>query len=226
MVPSVDARILVVAALLVLVPLSGCTTTQQKSTRAKVVANRLLASRKPMLVRRVNHDVTVESVMLVRGRAVVVRVRNPTARVVEDLPVSVGLRPRHWLNRRGGLDYLGTHIAAIGPRATVTWVFTTARRVRGRPVARVGIGAPVSPPPRVPAVRAVLVGASAPVVTARVTNSSSIPQYGLGVYAVGRRAAGRAVIRRLGTGESTTVRIPVIGDPKDLQLETAPSTLR
>jgi hypothetical protein len=211
--------------------LSGCTTTQQKSARAKVVANRLLASRKPMLVTRANPDVKVESVTLLPGRrtsAVVVRLRNLRARVLEDLPISVGVRPRRWLNRRGGLDYLETHVAALAPDAEATWVFATPRRVAGRAFARVGAGPAGSAPHGLPAVRAALGGVSGASVTARVTNASSIPQYGLGVYAVGLHAAGRTVIRHLGTGADTTVRIALTGPPRHgaVHLETAPSTLR
>jgi hypothetical protein len=211
--------------------LSGCTTTQQKSARAKVVANRLLASRKPMLVTRPSPDVKVESATLIRGRrgsAVVVRLRNLRPRVLEDLPISVGVRPRDWLNRRGGLDYLQTHVAAIAPRAIATWVFSTPRRVRaGRAFARVGIGSAV-PPPRLPALRAMPATLSGGYATARVTNSSDIPQYGLGVYALSGGAAGRTVIRHLGTGDTTAVRIRLIGRPHGaaIHLEIAPSTLR
>lgn len=214
--------------------LGGCVTTQQKSARAKVVANRLLAARKPLIVTRANPDVKVLSTTLVGGRAVVVRLRNLRARVAEDLPISVGIRPRQYLNRRADLDYLGTHVAAIAAGGEATWVLTRTRPVhRGqKPFARVGVSAAI-PPDRLPSVRVTGIATRGSTVTARVTNSSDIPQYGLGVYAYATRAgrpvaAGRTVIRHLGTGAQAMVSVALVGNLRGavLHLEAAPSTLR
>ena len=218
----------VVVALLAGTLLGGCTTTQQKSARSKVVANRLLASRKPMLVTRSNPAIQVLGVTLVGRRAFVVRLRNRRDKLAEDLPISVGVRPGRYLNRRGGLGYLNTHVPAIAARSEAIWVFTTSRAApRGAPFARVGVGA-TTPAARVPAVRARVAGSAV-----RVVNASSIPQYDLGVFAVASRggrvvAAGRAAIKHLGTGASTTVRLGLVGRARGaaLHVSTAPSTLR
>jgi hypothetical protein len=224
--------------------LAGCTTTQQKSARAKVVANRLLAARKPLVVRHANPDVVVVRSVLVRGgrdAAVLVRLRNRSSHVVEDLPINVGLRvPRRrtvWLNRRGGGDYLRTHVAAIPARDDATWILTVGRRApaRARVLARVGVQPAGEPRPvsNTPALRASAHGVSRHAVLADVANRSAIPQYGLGVYAYATRAgrvvaAGRAVVKHLGTGGRESLRIPLVGRPHGavVTLALAPTTLR
>jgi hypothetical protein len=212
----------------------GCTSTQQKSARAKVVATRLLEARKPLLVTRQNPSVKVLATTLVGGRAVVVRLRNLEPRVAEDLPITVGIRRGRYLNRRGSGDYLQRHVPAIAAGTEATWVFTSARKIarRGTPFARVGASG-ATPPVALPAVRVSDVAARGSTVTARVTNSSAIPQYGLGVYAYALRAgravaAGRAVIGHLGTGAATVVRLEVVGSLRRavLHVDAAPSTLR
>ena len=214
--------------------LGGCTTTQQKSARAKVVANRLLAARKPLLVKRANPSVGILRTTIVGRRAVVVRLRNRRPQVAEDLPITVGIRHGGYFNRRGDLDYLETHVPAIAAGGEATWVFTSTRRIgaRGTPFARVG-GSAAKPPAALPEVRVSVVAVRGATVTARVTNPSDIPQYGLGVFAYATRggrpvAAGRAVIRHLGTGAATSVRIPVAGSLRGaaLHVDAAPSTLR
>ena len=241
---SVDPRFVLACCAAAAALLAGCTTTQQKSARAKVVANRLLAARRPLVVRQVNPDVVVVRASLVRGAggaAVVVRLRNRAPHVAEDLPINVGVRSPGrrtvWLNRRGGGDYLDSHVAAIAARGEATWVFASRRRVpaRARVVARVGFapaGAPGSSV-RLPAVRASGGALSGRTVLAGVANPSAIPQYGLGVYASAVRAghvvaAGRVVIKHLGTGQSESVRIPLVGRSRGarVSLALAPTTLR
>jgi hypothetical protein len=154
--------------------------------------------------------------------------------VAEDLPISVGIQPRQYLNRRADLDYLGTHVAAIEAGGEATWVLTRTRPVRHglKPFARVGVSA-ATPPDSLPVVRVAAIATRGSAVTARVTNSSDIAQYGLGIYAYATRAGrpvagGRTVIRHLGTGAQTTVSVGLVGNLRGavLHLEAAPSTLR
>ncbi|MGB2711466.1 MAG: hypothetical protein WBC33_08100 [Conexibacter sp.] len=209
--------------------LSGCVSTQQKNARAKLSATRLLASREPQRVTERNPDVRVLQVAVVRGRrsdAIVVDLRSRAARPLTDVPIAVGVRRTggraELLNERGGLDWFQTHVPAIPAGGTATWIFTarTTKVPAGQPFARVG----VSPSPALsragslPRIEAGL-GAGRPAaaaVRAMLDNSSGIPQYRLQVYAVVRArgryvAAGKATIEHLGTGERTTVRVPLTG---------------
>jgi hypothetical protein len=223
--------------LLVVLPLAGCTTTQDVNQRYRLRASRTLASRQPLLVRRATPDVVVRGVWLVRGHgtAVIAELANRTARTLTDLPVSVGLRRaggrRVYLNRRGGLDYFQTHVAALAPHATLRWVFTTAgRAAHGRPFATVGAArGRAAALPRLTASTAGTGGA----LRVRVHNGSSVPQYGLPVYALARRdgrwvAAGRTTVDELDGGAARTLGLRLTGDARraTLRLEALPTIFR
>jgi hypothetical protein len=228
-----------------LVALSGCVTTQQRNVRAQLRATRLLASRKAVVVKRRNPDVRVEAVALIhdaRESALVVTLRNRSPRVLTDLPISVGVTAggrRTLLNRRGGLEYFKSHVAAIGPRALARWVFTTRTRIARRAHPFALVGAPAAPPVSAASslptiVVAPLAGtAAARSVRVRVHNPTPIPQYGLPVYALARRgtryvAAGRGTLDDLGSGSTATIRLRLIGSAAraSLQLEALPTIFR
>jgi hypothetical protein len=219
--------------LLVLTPmLAGCVTTQQRNERAKLTAERLLASRKALELGAPSADVRVGAVDLIRARrasAFVVELRNSAAHPVADVPLEVGVARagrRHVLNRRGGLDYFASHVASIAPHGRARWVFVTRRRLpRGaRPFAVAG--APSASLPGRPEALPELAAAAAPGGTPRVTiRNGRIPQYGLPVYAFARRggryvAAGRGAIPHVGTGGTATIPIPLVGTRAGATLET------
>jgi hypothetical protein len=231
-VRSVEATAIALAAATALLA-AGCDTTQQKSARAKVQAQRVLASRERVLVTRSSSQVKVERATALQGRsrsAVVVLLRNVGARPVSDLPISVRVGGRY-LNRRRGLPYFQTHAPAIAPGGEAVWVFITRARVReGRAFARVGATPSVdSGAARLPSIRASLGLRDA----ATVTNSSGLPQYGLPVYAYAERsghvvAAGRGTVPSLGAGKSTSVRLTLVGSAggTPLRLAAAPTIFK
>ena len=201
--------------------LTGCVSTQQIAARARLVSARTLASQTPIEVTRGNPSVSVGPVTVIRARAgtaIVVPLRNDTSNTLTDLPISVTVRTaRHevYLNRSANLDYFQTHVAAIGPRASTDWVFTTDARIpAGRAVALVGL-AQLHPS----------VARSLPLIevssgrggSVTVANGSGIPQYDLQVYAVAIRAgrdvgAGRAEVSHLGSHATTTLSVTLLGD--------------
>ena len=200
--------------------LSGCVTTQQRNERYKLRADRTLESRKPLLVRRPAGDIRVGGVTALRsgrGSAVVVELENRSGHALGDVPISVGVG-RTRLNARGGLEFFQTHVAAIGAGARVTWVFTTPRRIpRGRPFAVAGDAA------RSPAALPRIEVSPAPG-GALVRSRTDVPQYGLPVYALARRAgrlvaAGRATVAQLGSTRSATVALRMVGAPRGAQIE-------
>ncbi|HEY1595524.1 MAG TPA: hypothetical protein VGF74_09015 [Thermoleophilaceae bacterium] len=207
--------------------LAGCSTTQQKSARAEVQAQRLLATRQRVLVTRTSPSVQVERVSSVRrgGRtAIAVLLRNRGGRPLNDLPIALRAAHGRYLNRRAGLGYFSTHIPAIAPGAEATWVFITRARVRGV-TARVGARPAVTARPlRLPALATR---------GTTVTNSSSVPQYGLVVYGYATRgkrlvAAGRALLKQLGAGRSAAVHLSLIGNPRGatVRVEAPPTTFK
>jgi hypothetical protein len=232
---SADAkRYATAAALLPLVgALAGCVeTTQQQNARARLQAERVLASQNAVQVTRQDPGVTVRSVAMLRGpdTAIAIVLRNDGAHTVTDLPISVGVRiggRTIYLNRSAGLPYPLTHVASLAPGALTTWVFTSTSTAPagGRPFARVGSNT-FSPQEHVgtlPSVTArVLANEPSPHggsrLKATITNHSEVPQYGLAAYAyalAGGRllAAGNAVVPRLDAGSSATVAITLTGTP-------------
>jgi len=136
-------------SLLLMTSLTGCVeTTQQKSARAKLTADRLLATQKPVQVTLANPQVSVTGLAILRHdhtTAFAVALHNGAAGVVSDLPISVGLTThaghRVYLNRKPNLPYFQTHVGAIAAGGSTTWVF--AQRVpvpaTGQPFALVGV---------------------------------------------------------------------------------------
>jgi hypothetical protein len=226
--------------------LAGCDSTQQQAARARLKAERFIASASPTVVRRSNADVRVVGVMLLRGSAgdaITVRLRSRATQPLNDLPISVGIVARGgrrvYLNAAANVDYFKAHLASIGARGSVTWVFTTPRRlpVSAAPFAVVGARASV-PPTAVRALPRIDVAqAQAPTASSRgwrlrvrVSNVSAVPQYELQVYAVGLErgrsvAAGRATIGQLGTGSSQTLSLSLLGDrrPRAVELQALPT---
>ncbi len=222
----------------------GCVSTEQKAAWAHVQDLRIIASQSPTVVRRPGSDLRVTAVTLLRahGRlAIVVALRNLSAHAVSDVPISVGLRGRRgartYLNRAAGTDYFKTHVAVVPARGSETWVFTARApsHLTGAPFALAGDepSPPITEVRTIPQLRAVLV----PLTSARrhgprltVTNLSSIPQTQLQVYGValahGRyTAAGSATIGTLGTGNSTTTQLHLVGQPSGgpVRLEVLPT---
>lgn len=216
------------ALLLAPATLAGCDTTQRRNERAKLSAQREIAARAPQRVTRPSADVRVTRVALVRaGRpAIVVELRSAAARTLTDVPITVGVQRadgrRVVLNARAGMGWFQTHVPAITAHGTATWVFRGRDRLPAgaRPYATVGAAPPAAGGPggALPHIvaRALPAGAGARTATVLVENVSDIPQYGLQVYALARAggryvAAGKASIVHLGTGASTTVRVPLAG---------------
>jgi len=236
-------------SLLLMTTLTGCVeTTQQKSARAKLTADRLLATQQPVQVTRTNPQVSVTGLAVLRHdhtTAFAVTLHNGARGVVSDLPISVGLSTRaghrDYLNRQANLPYFQTHVGAIAAGDSTTWVF--AQRVPvpsgGQPFALVGLPSVTDQAgvTRLPRLTSTLTAARSKagdtVVTATITNHSGVPQLGLAVYAsalsAGRLlAAGQTSVAQLNAHSSVTVAVSLVGDPGGAaaQLDTPPTNLR
>jgi hypothetical protein len=229
--PLSSAALLLAAA----TALAGCETTMQEAARIQINDARIRASEVGVRISHSIRTVSVTDVALVRGShttAFVVSIRNLSGAPTSDLAVSVGVRLADrklvYANSTAGLPYFSTHIAEVGRRATLDWVFTTGRTFPSgsRPFARVGAAAVLSPEPHaspVPGVTGRLLappagGAGGEAATVLVRNRSSMPQYQLPVYAYVRRgdrylAAGVASIATLPSGSSATIKVPLAGHP-------------
>jgi hypothetical protein len=219
---------------------AGCVSTEQKAAWAHIVDARIIAGQKPIIVRRPGGEVVVTGVALVREGprlAIAVSLSNRTRRVLNDIPISVGVRTRgggrRYLNRAAGLGYFESHLAVIAAGGHATWVFTAqrVRRLSGRPFAVAGRESvpPVTVARTLPVVSAVISPAQSVTAGARlritVTNRSAVPQVQLPVYAVARAghgyvAAGSAQVASLGAGQSTTTDLRLVGRPGGAPVQT------
>ncbi len=204
--------------------LAGCVSTQQKNTRAKLVAERTLGGRRPLQLGRPSRDVRVVGVSLVRGRhggALVVELRNRGSEALTDVPIAVGVHGRDGrrvpLNRGRGLAWFQTHVPAIGAGEQTTWIFSTRRVLPGgRPYAVAGAASPAGG--ALPQIAAQTARSGRGAVRVSLVNDSDVPQYGAQVYAVVRShgrvvAAGKATVRHLGTREHASARVALTGAP-------------
>jgi hypothetical protein len=226
----------------VAVLLTGCVSTQTVASRARLVDARIIASQSRTEVTQANPTVSVRAPVVIRyptGVAIVVALRNNSARQLTDLPISVGVHTRSgrttYLNSSTSLDYFESHIAAIGPDASTAWVFTTGVVPRGQAFATVGVPQlhPIlgrSLPSVTVSVRATRAVAGAVILKLSVLNRSAIPQYDLPVYAIALRngrevAAGRLVVAHIGTRGTTTSALTLLGSSRygSLRLIASPT---
>ena len=228
---------------------AGCATTMQTAARLQLNDARIRAAELPTHVLRPGQAVRVTAVTLLRYRgriAFVVGVRNSGSRPLSDLPISVGVRAgshgRRALNAGSAGSYFQSHLPVVAAGAQISWVLAGNERVPpgARPFALVGAtpSTPARPGRSLPAVRLVGVTGSGGAtarrpVTVLVSNLSSIPQYQLQVYAVGRRsgrpvAAGALTVPLLAAGARVRVRVPLVGSstPAQLHVQAFPTIFR
>jgi hypothetical protein len=241
-VPSANPRLAIPVVVGLSVALAGCVSTQTKNARLVIENERAIDSQAAVHVTRRNPQVAVTGVHLVRvsdGAAVTVSLRNLAAHPLSDLPISVGIGgrrgARYYLNRRANLDYVDTHISALGAGATTTWVLLLrhSKFPRGRLFADVGFAhTPTSTPDAaLPSIEVAMVGAQTPgSLEITLENRSSVPQSRLPVYAVAIRAgryvgAGEATIAQLSGSAHRTLRLRLLGTSTGatVQLFAAPT---
>jgi hypothetical protein len=224
------------AGLVVAAALTGCATTMQEAARLQLNSARIRTSQAATHVRSAGSAVQVLHVARVSGggrTAFIVELRNPGRRAIADLPISVGVRDPH--GRRIEVNalspqedsYFFAHLPGIAAGRTLTWVYTTQRRLprSARPFALVETrpDPPVGATGEVPTIRARARGAGRSELEVTLRNLSAVPQYQLQVYAVARSggrylAAGNLTVPHLGSQSAQTVRVPVVGNLGDAAL--------
>jgi hypothetical protein len=230
------------ASAVVAIGLAGCVTTQEKNSWLLLRNTRTLASEGSVRVGAENASVRVRRVEVVRAprsSAIVVSIANVGTRPLSDLPISVGVIGAHgtrtYLNARAGISYWDSHVSAIGPGATISWVLPySGKGLTGRPFALVGSS--TQPPsttvatlPRITVAQGT--GQSAGSLRIHLLNYSTLPQYGLQIYAVALRhgtavGAGRAAVNELNGSGKATVGLTLAGNYAGAQLQLyAPPTI-
>jgi len=243
--------LLAVASLAVAPALSGCTTTQQTAQRLHVRFERKDAGNQPIKVKQVDPHVQVVRSAIVHGAggaAIAVTLRNTGEEPVNDLPLAVGVKTTggtDFVNDMGHLPYFQAHAPALAPGEETTWVFTSEKPLpTGEPIARVGVppAEPLTTASSVPQLDVEGVTPAEPqgkdkkappqtTVEAELANHTGMPQYDLAVYAWAEKggryvAAGQGSLEDLGTDETTTVKLKLVGNPSGAQIHvSAPPTI-
>lgn len=227
--------------------LAGCATTQQKAARLRLNDARILASQLPTRVAAADPRVQVTGVALVGGRggsAMIARLHNLSSSPISDLPISVGIVDGHrrlYLNGTANTGYFQSHIPAISAGGTLTWVFSTARRLPSNSSPFVTVGLPTKPPlsiPRtLPGLAARPTGGPGALrggeLRVLVDNRSSVTQYQLPVYATASRAgryvaAGQTTIEQLNGGAAARLQLTLTGETNgaNVSIQTSPTIFR
>lgn len=196
----VRASLSALALLTLVFAVSGCDTTRDKSKRAEIFADRSLATREPVVVKKKNPAIEVEQVQAVgKGKStlIVVRLQNTSDQVQAALPINVSAGGK-LLNRGPDIPYFANHVTAIAPKSTTVWIYRTKKSVKGNLTSVVGLGDP-----------ALTAGKSLPKLVAKnvlvtdggilgeVKNESGTPQYSVEIY-ITTRSHGRYTSAALG----------------------------
>jgi hypothetical protein len=235
----------VAGAALVAIALAGCTTTQHEAQRLQLDAARLRAAIAGTRVEAQNKRVRPTSIRTVTADgsvAFVVTVRNDDRRAVTDLPISVGYTAangsRVYLNDATGLKYFQAHLPAIAGGKSLTWVYTSARRIPQGARLFALIGAKPAAPALLTEtdVRIQLhygYASGSHSVTVQLENPTSVPQYQLQLYAYasdgsGYVAAGNTTVADLGAGSRQKVKLSLVGAANDrnLRVRAVPTILQ
>ena len=228
-------------ALAISLALCGCQSTQERSAELQRDAKHTLLASQGVSVTKESPNVRVVHSTIIHtstGTAVVVQMRNVSAKTLQDAPIELTVKDAKggvlYQNNAPGLEPSLTKVAVLEPGAETIWVDDQVQ-VAGTPASTsglVGEATTASQVPRMEVLNAHLSsepGAEA-TESGNVANRSATPQANLVVYALARRAgrivaAGRAVLPEIEAGTSVPFQIYFVGNPQGAHVEvSAPAT--
>jgi hypothetical protein len=235
---------LVLAALALAPLLSGCESSQAKSARLERGGAKSLAEERGLVVRAENREVRAVATSVLQdenGTAVVVVLRNASARPAARVPVAIDVRGAGgrsvYRNDVPGLDPSLVEATGVPAKGELAWVDDQVTPAGDPKTVAARIGTERGDSPRelprleVTQPRLVLDRVTGVEAIGRVTNRSQVEQRRLVVACVARRgdrvvAAGRAIVNRLAPGRSAPYHVFFIGDPRDARITVvAPPTV-
>lgn len=235
----------VVLFLAALVPLSACQSTQDKSAELEAQAQGL-EKQEGLKIARVSKVVRPRRTAVItskNGTAVVVELRNRSARTLARVPIAITVKSGRgktvFKNDDPGLEPALVGVPVLLPHQRFLWVhdqiLATGRAKRVR--ARIGV-ARAKPPKRLPQIRITppkleVDPTSGVYAIGKLVNRSAVLQRNIVVHAVARKsgqivAAGRSAIEKLRPRASASYQVFFIGDPRGARITLAapPTTLR
>jgi hypothetical protein len=224
-----------IAVLLLPLLLAGCETTQETSARLARQGKHVFQE-VGLKVTRASGAVRVLDAAVVHdanGAAVVVTLRNRTARTIVGAPVGIVVKGKAgaaaFRNDAPGLEPALTHVASLAPHQRLDWVNdqVTADAPTGvDAVVGAGRAGGKLPVLKVGRPKLEIDPTNGPTAVGTVTDSSKIVQANLVVFCVARKAgkvvaAGRSLIPRLQPGKPAKYHVFFIGDPRGARLTVA-----
>ena len=238
-------RVVAAVGVLVLLALSGCETTAEKSAKLERQAKREQAehptlAQKGLSIGRASTQVKLLGATVVRsseGAAAAVRISNVSSRALRSVPIAITVKDAHgrtlFQNNAPGLEAALTLLSSLPAHGSVTWVDDQVPASGGpASVSAIAGVAPTAsgPEPRIEIEGPRLGEASSGEASGTVHNRSRVTQQKLVVYVIARRAgtitaAGRAVLAEVAPGASVPFQAFLVGDLKGAKLEaSAPAT--
>ncbi len=224
-------------ALLALLALSGCETTEEKSAQLEKAAHHARLAERGLSITRQSADVHVLGAVLVHGAegaAAVVTLRNDSAHVLRDVPIAIAVKDARgstvFQNNAPGLEAALTSLGSLPAHGVASWVDDQVPAT-GDPASVTAI-AGVSPAAigAIPQIEVTGVhpseeSGSATAVGA-VRNRSTVTQQALVVYVVARRAgrvvaAGRAILPEVSPGAAVPFQAFLVGSSAGAKLEAS-----
>jgi glucose/arabinose dehydrogenase len=235
-------RMAAAVGLLVLLALSGCETTAEKSAQLEKAAKHTRLAQTGLQIAHASTAVKVVSAAVLHdteGAAAVVTLRNLSRHVLREVPIAIDVESAGgrtlFQNNAPGLETALVSIPSLAPGAEQTWVddqvpasgapATVSARVGEAPAVRGSL-----PAIEVQGVHLMQEASSGTGAAGTVKNRSRVAQRSLVVFAVARRAgkivaAGRAVLAEVPAGATAPWQLFFIGNPSGAKLETsAPAT--
>jgi hypothetical protein len=227
-------------AALAALALGGCESTQEKSAQLEKTAKHERLALQGVTVSKQSADVRVLATEVVRGKeggAVIVRLRDTSAKAILAAPIAIVVRDAKgktiYQNNAPGEDQSLTKVS-LQPGVEGVWiddqVHTEAAPTSAS--AKVGEGShPSGPAPKLSVEGLHVSGAGGEAgAEGSVKSQSAKTQYNLVVFVLARKAgkivaAGRAVLPEVLPGASDSFQVYFVGDPSGAKLEaSAPAT--
>lgn len=223
-------RGLLAMATLALLALTGCETTQDRSSRLEAEAAKAGGSASLVAdpVRRGKQVAIAKRTLLEdeNGKAVVLELKNKRSRAVRNLPIRLELRGAGgdvvYSNAVKGLDRSLVSLAALPAGGSGFWIHDQLA-VKGKTRTKVIVGDGSRVTGRLPKVSVsgvrLISDPDGTAATGRLVNRSKIDQRRIVVFAIARRkgrvvAAGTAQVKRLRARGKARFQMFFIGDPR------------
>ncbi len=218
--------------LVLLLPLAGCESTQDKSRRLEKQAGKLKEEKGLKITER-SKDVRITDTDVVFdpevGAAAIVELENTSRKVLAGVPIAIdmidGKGASLFRNDTPGIEPALVSASVLEPGQRLVWVNDQIQVATAPKKVKAIVGAQrAAPPPKVPELRVsepelIEDPVSGLASTGYVKNASSIEQRQVIIFGVARKggrvvAAGRSGIKRIKPGRRGRYKIFWIGDPR------------